>query len=373
MYKKNAFLSRALPAIAGKEILLACLTGVVVLASAAVTPVYGQQAKGQQELPQKQAWFGEPGPGHVPRLFAPGKISDAMSDRDMAISPAGDELFYTIQAARGQLSVVLYIHFTGGAWSQPEMASFAGRYNDLEPAFSVGGDTLYFSSNRPVDSDDPKGGKKDQAGAVKAGEVKDYDIWMLKKEKGKWGNPARLDTVINSARDEFYPSIARNGNLYFTREMENGKGKEDIVVSEWKNGRYQPPYSLPAAINSDKYEFNAFVDPDERFLLFTSYGREDDLGGGDLYLSAKNGKGEWLPAAHLDSTINSSAIDFCPFVSFDKKYLFFTSGRFRESPPYAKPLDFAALRQLLENPGNGLNDIYWMEWQPVLEKYFPQR
>jgi len=27
---------------------------------------------------------------------------------------------------------------------------------------------------------------------------------------------------------------------------------------------------------------------------------------------------------------------------------------------------------LLEGPGNGLNDIYWMQWQPLLDKYFPQ-
>jgi Tol biopolymer transport system component len=326
-------------------------------------------------VPEKYLWLGEPLPGAIPKLFAPGKVSDAMSNRDMAISPEGDELFYTIQSAYGQVSTVLYMHYSpgsqgGGApdgpieagWSAPEIAPFSGVYGDLEPAFSAGGDTLYFVSNRPLRNGDP---------------IKDYDIWMVKKDKGNhhhWGEPIRLDTVINSEKDEFYPSIARNGNLYFTRNMmKSGKGGEDIVVSEWKNGRYQPPYSLPEAINSARGEFNAFVDPDEQFLLFSSYGRKDDLGGGDLYLSFKDGKGEWLPAAHLDSTINSDGIDFCPFVSPDKKYLFFTSGRMKDEPPFKRPLNFRGLQALLENPGNGLNDVYWMEWKPVREKYFPTR
>jgi len=309
-------------------------------------------------LPDKDRYLGQPRPGELPRLFDAGRVSDGMSNRDMAISPAGDELFYTIQGIRGQVSAILTMHFVSGAWSGPEMAPFAGKYSDLEAAFSSDGQTLYFVSNRPADPN---------------GAVKDYDIFTVKKEKGRWGTPVRLDTAVNSAKDEFYPSPARSGNLYFTREMENGKGKEDIVVSEWKNGRYQPPYSLPAAINSDQYEFNAFVDPDEKYLLFTSFGRKDDLGGGDLYLSYKNKEGEWMPAVHLDSTINSKAIDFCPFVSPDGKYFFFTSSRIKDRSPSAPPLDLKTLKQLLEGPGNGMNDLYWTLWEPLLKKYTHDR
>jgi hypothetical protein len=307
-------------------------------------------------LSDKDAYFREPRPGSVPRIFAPGVISDAMSNRDMAVDPSGKELFYTIQGASGQVSVILYSRWRDGSWTRPEVAPFSGRYNDLEPAFSYDGNTLFFASNRPVDGS-------------AAGTGKDYDIWMVKKEAGGWGRPTRLDTVINSPKDEFYPSVARNGNLYFTRVMAHGKGKEDIAVSEWKDGRYQEPYSLPEAINTEYYEFNAFIDPDERFLLFTSFGRKDDMGGGDLYLAYKNEQGEWMPAVHLDSTINSAAIDFCPFISPDKKYFFFTSERMKGRPPFAPPLHFDTLKALLEGPGNGLNDIYWVEWPALLKKY----
>jgi len=324
-------------------LLLSCISGGVAL---------NAQTNG---IPETGTYLGEPKPAGAPRMFAPGKVSDGLSNRDMAISPSGDELFYTIQGPAGGLSVILYMHFDNGKWSGPEMAPFSGRYGDLEPAFSYDGKTLYFSSNRPIDPGSDK--------------LKDYDIWMIRKIAGKWGEPIRLDTAVNSTRDEYYPSIARSGNLYFTREMENGKGKEDIVVSEWKDGKYQPAYSLPGAINTDNYEFNAFIDPDEQFLLFSSFGRKGELGGGDLYLSCKNDKGEWTQAVLLDSTVNSNALDFSPFVTFDKKYLFFTSGRMNNRPPFKKPLDFKGLQRLLGNFGNGLNDIYWIEWQPLLKKY----
>jgi len=315
-------------------------------------------------LPEKDAYLREPRPGNTPRMFAPGRISDAMANRDMAISPSGKELFYTIQSDNGQVSMVLYSHWAGGAWSKPEVAPFSGKYNDLEPAFSYDGNTMFFASNRPVGAGMP----------AAAGEAKkDYDIWMVKRLGEKWGLPVRLDTVINTDKDEFYPSVARNGNLYFTRVMEHGKGKEDIAVSEWKDGRYQEPYSLPGGVNTEHYEFNAFVDPDERFLLFSSFGRKDDIGGGDLYLSYKNAQGEWAEAVHLDSTINSTTLDFSPYVSRDNKYLFFTSSRMKAGPPFAPPLNFERLRGLLDGPGNGLNDIYWVEWPSLLKKYIHDR
>ena len=326
-------------------------------------------------IADKDAYFREPRPGSTPRIFAPGVISDAMSNRDMAIDPSGKELFYTIQGASGQVSVILYSRWRDGSWTRPEVAPFSGRYNDLEPAFSYDGNTLFFASNRPEIGRAPKaeGRNRPDGGASLPGAVKDYDIWMVRKEQGKWGQPTRLDTVINSPKDEFYPSVARNGNLYFTRVMEHGKGKEDIAVSEWKDGRYQEPYSLPGAINTEYYEFNAFIDPDERFLLFTSFGRKDDMGGGDLYLAYKNEQGEWMPAVHLDSAINSTAIDFCPYISPDKKYFFFTSSRMKERPPFVPPLHFDSLKALLEGPGNGLNDIYWVEWPALLKKYTHDR
>ena len=54
-------------------------------------------------------YFDQQAPGNSPVLFAPGIVSDEYGNRDMAISPNGDELLYTIQYRGGFVfSVIMY-------------------------------------------------------------------------------------------------------------------------------------------------------------------------------------------------------------------------------------------------------------------------
>src|SRR4030095_17159247 len=80
-------------------------------------------------------YFNQEPPTDTVRLFSSGVISNEFANRDMAISPNGNEIFYTVQYARGLISVVMYTKKINGNWSIPEVASFSGMYNDLEPAF----------------------------------------------------------------------------------------------------------------------------------------------------------------------------------------------------------------------------------------------
>src|SRR5450432_896848 len=87
--------------------------------------------------------------GSEPVIFGPGVISDGLANRDMAISPSGDELFYTLQYGT-QFNAILYCRKVKSQWSNPDIAWFSGKYGDLEPAFSPDGTRLYFTSNRPL-------------------------------------------------------------------------------------------------------------------------------------------------------------------------------------------------------------------------------
>src|SRR5262249_2939322 len=74
-------------------------------------------------------------PGQA-RIFGEGIISTNLNERDMAISPDGNELFYTV-ASQNTYTAIVHLQKDGkGNWSKPELASFSGIYNDLEPAFS---------------------------------------------------------------------------------------------------------------------------------------------------------------------------------------------------------------------------------------------
>ena len=285
----------------------------------------------------------------TPRIFGPGIISDGFSNRDMALSPDGNDLFYTLQWSYGTFSVILHAQKINGQWSNPETAWFSGRFNDLEPAYSPDGQKLFFTSNRPL-------GEADSA--------RDYDIWYLQKKGGNWEGPINAGSLVNTDKDEFYPSVAKNGNLYFTRD--NGETKDDIFIAAFRDGHFEKPLPLPESINSKGYDFNAFVDPDEKFIIFSSYKRNDDFGGGDLYYSLRKDS-NWQAARHFGKEINSSALDYSPFVSGDKRYFFFTSKKQIVKFPFLKPKTATQIKEILGSFGNGNDDIYLMNFK-VLEE-----
>lgn len=287
-------------------------------------------------------------PTDTPRHFAKGMLTDGLSNRDFTISPKGDEIFYTLQQPRFVSSIILHMVKKNGKWSKPEVASFSGRYRDLEAAFAPDGQTIYFSSDRPLKDGPTK---------------KDFDLWRVtRNNNGVWSEPENLGNTVNSGKNEFYPSVTRNNNLYFTVEADYGKGSEDIVVCKSTANGYTKPESLPEDINTKYDEFNAFIDPDEQFILLTSDGRPDNLGRGDLYISHKDKAGNWLPVKHLPAPVNSTAIDYCPFVTWDKKYLIFTSSRLNAELTNGKTKTYPQLKSLLSDAGNGWDDIYWVRF-----------
>ena len=285
-----------------------------------------------------------------PTVFMENVVSTNLNERDMAIAPDGSEMFYTIQANQNAASTIIWRRkLANNNWSGPEVATFSGRYSDLEPAFSADGKKIYFSSNRPIKGED----------------TKDFDIWYVEKTGENWSNPKNLGMPVNTKANEFYPSVSSTGNIYFTAEYENGVGKEDIYISRWVNGEFAKPTPLDTAVNSNFWEFNAFVTTDERYIIFTSYGRKNDKGGGDLYISTRNSEGKWTPAKVL-TVANSNKLDYCPFVTPDQKIFFFTSGR-HDLSSHEKTKTFAELARIYNSVNNGSENIYWMSFAKLLE------
>jgi Tol biopolymer transport system component len=297
---------------------------------------------------QKSEQSSVPAPSAVLSVFEAGTVSDGFDNRDLAISAGGDELYFTLQH-ENRISIVMHAKRQRNGWTVPQPASFSGKYKDLEPAFSPDGERLYFASNRPL---------------TDSGVTADFNIWYIQRSNGSWSKPEPLDSNINSGKDEYYPSLNRQNDLYFTRD--NGEKKEDIFIARFTNGRYLPAQPLPEAVNGPGYEFNAFVDPDNRFLIFTSYGRADDLGGGDLYISYyKNSS--WQSAIHLNPPVNSSSIDYCPYISPDGRFFYFTSSRMNPNFLDSAGIDREKLWKALSSPGNGSDDIYRIVSDSVIQ------
>jgi len=284
-----------------------------------------------------------------PSLFAEGIISTADMELNAAFTPDGKTLYFTKRTPRPLLWVIVVSHFGGGKWSPPEVAEFSGQYSDFDPIISPDGKKLYFCSNRPVDGQ-PR---------------QDFDIWTVEKmPTGGWSSPKHLDAPINTKAQEFYPSVTTAGTLYFSSTREGGKGRGDIWRARLVEGKYGEPENLGDAINSQFSEGDPFIAPDESYLIFVSYGRPEGLGDGDLYISSRL-NGEWTKAVNLGPGINSSALDFCPIVTPDGKYFFFTSERSFADKPLGQRMTSQLLQKRLNSPGNGFGDIYRVDMSVV--------
>lgn len=308
-----------------------------------------QSTKRQSPLVDKADWryFGQGSPGPIAKLFSPDIISTNHHERDFTISPSGNELFYSVVLPDYSLSTIIYFYHDGAFWSHPLVAPFSGTYNDLEPSFSPNGKKLFFISKRPLDAND----KSD-----------DWNIWFVEKVQGGWSLPTPVGSPVNTEGNEYYPSVTNEGHLYFTAVRESSYGKEDIYYSKFENGVYTEPINVGQGVNSKNNEFNAFVAPDESYLIFSSMGREDGFGGGDLYISKRINDTTWGQAKNLGDKINSDKIDYCPFVSFDGKYLFFTSQRVDPEIQATRTKNYEKVVQLMNGIENGTGNIYWVNF-----------
>ncbi|OUR95555.1 hypothetical protein A9Q87_00100 [Flavobacteriales bacterium 34_180_T64] len=278
--------------------------------------------------------------------FLPEIISEFPNVRDIAITPSNNEVVFSAQSVMGELSALITVKKTQNAWSEPKIVSFSGQFFDIEPFFSEDGLTLYFASNRPLNDT--------------SNTSKDFDIWYVNRasENSEWSEPINLGAPINTEMDEFYPVITATKNIYFTLDNKALKRKDDIYVSEFINGNYTTPKALSDQINSEGYEFNAFISNDESFIIYTCYNRPDGFGSGDLYMSHKMDNGQWSLSKNMGELVNSTKMDYCPFVNPSSQKLYFTSKRNSTPSSIEKKLTIDDFQSLLHSYSNGLSRLY---------------
>ena len=283
-----------------------------------------------------------------PKMFEEGIISTADYDTHPAFSPTGDTLFF-VKCAPDFSTWTIYVSYKiNGSWSQPEVAEFSG-YMDADPFFTKDGNTLYFISCRPVNPGDTA--------------KTDLDIWKVVKTNNGWSKPFHLDPPLNSNADEFYPSVTKDGTIYFGSQREGGKGTCDIYKSELINGEYKEAENLGDAINTPDNEYEPFISSDEKFLIFMAT-RPQELVNGDLYISY-NENGSWTKAEKLPEPFNSGAIEFSPKVTWDGKHFVFSSTRNIYSKKFSKAETTDEYNNRIRSAGNGLGDIYIIDASEV--------
>jgi len=268
----------------------------------------------QDDFPAlKGPYLGQKPPGMTPQLFAQEIISTDMDLHSCPVfSKDGKFAFWRIMNL-GDDNGIYFVELKENKWSKPRKAPFIETGTDVNndvPIFSPDNQTLFFLSNR---SDKNK--------------LRKMRIWYTKMKYGNWEKPKlfqHFDQGDISLHWQF--SFAINGNIYFTGLTRDGLGEYDLFMAQRENEKYIFKM-LPTPINSEYSDICPFIAPDENYIIFSSDNRQDGYGKQDLYICYKNRENSWTTPINMGAEINSIEQDWCPMVSQDGKYLFFTSFR----------------------------------------------
>jgi len=299
----------------------------------------------------KGPYLGQGLPGKEPLLFAPGRLSTGLSERDLTMTPDGGEIYFGL--SNGEVSTIMVIRRTGGAWREAEVAPFARdlAYRNFEPCLSADGKRIFFLSTRPPAGQEPRPGWGHQ------------NIWAAdRRPDGGWGEPYDLGPPVNTGDEEFYPSVTRDGTLYFTRTPA-GKMEPALYRSRLVDGRFATPEKLPEVVGALGMAYNATVDRDERFLI-ACVAPGGEAGWASRYVVFfRRDDGSWTGGVDLGEPVNQPGGDATSAsLSPDGKYLFFASRRADPlEKPADRPLALHDFEARLGRPRNGASDIYWVD------------
>jgi len=298
------------------------------------------------------SYLGQDLPGDTPALFAPGLVSTPLYNRDLVLTTDGDEIYFGVFA--NSWYGIAVAERAGDRWSEPRLTRFSTdtRYMSIEPALSEDGNRIYFLSNRPPV------GREDE---FQTGSWGFQNIWFADRTVDGWSDPEILPPPVNSDENEFFPSLTRDGTLYFTRTI-RGETLASIYRARPDGNGFAEPELIGADWNRNGSPYNAFIDRDERFLLFCME-REGSIGTVDYWVSFRNSDDSWSDPVNLGDRVNQAgAAATSASLSPDGRFLFFARSDFdpdRFTEDGVLTLD--AIVRGHASSWNGNMNIWWVD------------
>jgi Tol biopolymer transport system component len=278
---------------------------------AAVALCSGITGHGREQLVAPEVrYLGQSPPDAAPARFAPGIVSTAAVEINAAFRPDFREFFFARQV--DGVFTLFRSTLSGSMWSNPEALPIfpdgaSGQAVDM--AYSPDGRELYFL-----------GGFKPGVAPAKA----PLEIWVTRRTGERWMTAETVASPVTTDASEGYPTVAADGSLYFSSNRRGGFGRSDIYrAPRGAGGAFGEPVNIGSPPNSSENEGDTFASPDERYLILTS-NRPGGFGQGDLYVAFRATDGSWGHPINLGDTINTADTEFCPMVTPDGRYLFFS-------------------------------------------------
>jgi hypothetical protein len=296
-------------------------------------------------------------------LLGPGVISTGLQETSAALTPDGNTLYFMRSDFAEADDVIMVSQRQGSHWSAPQVATFSGQWHDSEPTLSPDGRRLYFVSNRPTHP----GGAPVTAtmnGRTFAGS----NLWYVARQpRGGWGTPIHVDGALNDGAMIYNPSVAANGDIYFSaHRADSGKAYQIYVAHPQGDGYAAPVRQELGDVGINRMD--PAVDPAGRFLLYA--GNEGDaLGSADIYIVFRQPDGRWGKPLHLGGDVNSPTLENAPSLGPAFGELYVSSAR-RDEVTFPKPRDTAAiLERRLQSPLNGSRNLWCFDLSDVLRAH----
>jgi hypothetical protein len=289
-----------------------------------------------------------------PQMIGKGIVSTAYDEFGGSMTSDGREIYFCRSVPPHYFYTLYVSRFEAGHWSQAEVLPFSGRWRDSDPVLSPDARQLFFVSDRAVNGKD----------------MHTFQAFVSRRSKGgAWGEPTLLPAPINQPDryNVYFISMARNANLYFTRFPAAGGGNSEVYVSRFVRGKYAMPQNLGGNVNvAGAFTVEAFIAPDESYLLLGGWRPSGGHGNSDIWISYHQG-GEWTTPINVGSSVNTPAREYSPRLTPDGKWLIFASERGFPTENRSKALTYDELESGLRGTLNGLGNIYRIDMNSILQ------
>ena len=205
------------------------------------------------------------------------------------------------------------------SWSAPENLGSVVNSSATDgcPFISKSELTLLFASNR-------------------SGGYGGMDIWVTQRDSQSdpWEAPRNAGPAVNGPGNELCPTLATNGHqLFFVSDRPGGCGGQDLYVA-WRRDKrndfaWEAPENLGCVVNSASNDFTPSLFEDDatrEAIMYFSSNRAGGPGGSDIYWSILDPSGTFGPAV-LDWALSTATDDQRPNVRKDGLEIFFDSNR----------------------------------------------
>ncbi len=158
------------------------------------------------------------------------------------------------------------------------------------------------------------------------GKFSGTDVWVSKGGGDGWARASNsLSIRVNDSGHSVVVGMNNDGNKLYFVSAQTDKKMPGIYVTTQINSYWTRPelISIPGIENQNFV--GVYVSPDFDVILL-SMKASDSRGEEDLYFSVKDAAGRWSVPQSMGPTINTAGFEISPFLSADKRRLYFSSN-----------------------------------------------